>query len=60
MRNTYSIGQDNQNFKCKIAIIFLSMPLNICFGAQKNYVIERVPTTYVLNEIISTMKQCFV
>ena len=27
----------------KIAIIFLSISLNICFGAQKNRLIETVP-----------------
>ena len=39
----FSIGQDiNKIFEHKIINIFLPISFNICFGAQKNRVIETV------------------
>ena len=38
-------------FERKIAVIFLSISLNMCFGAQKNHLIETV--------LLSTHNICF-
>ena len=47
----FAIGPVKQNFERKIAIIFLHSNLSICFGAQKNHLIETV--------LLSTHNICF-
>ena len=40
-----------KHLECKIVIVFLPMNLNMCFGAQKNHLIEMV--------LLSTNNICF-
>ena len=51
MLYTYPWDQLSQKFERKIEIIFLPINLNICFGAQKNRLIETV--------LLSTHNRCF-
>ena len=46
-----TIDPNKENFWAKIVIIFLPISLNICFGAQKNRLIETV--------LLSTHNICF-